>query len=144
MCSSDLKGDFVVGMQLLDTSNAEHAKLHTVLKAAKAEVDAREGRLKMARRIGVALAASILVIVSGASFWINSARQDAVTAQGVAEEQKGIAEDQKKIAVANEAEAVKQEGIAVEQRDRAVTAEKETATERDRAITAKQDRKSVV
>jgi WD40 repeat protein/serine/threonine protein kinase len=132
------KGDFVVGMQLLDTSNAEHAKLHTVLKAAKAEVDAREGRLKMARRIGVALAASILVIVSGASFWINSARQDAVTAQGVAEEQKGIAEDQKKIAVANEAEAVKQEGIAVEQRDRAVTAEKETATERDRAITAKQ------
>ena len=106
------KGDFDLGMSLLETNDDEHARLHAVLKAAKAEVDARAGRLKMARRIGIALAASILVIVSGAAFLIESARQDAVTAQGVAVDQKKIADDQKKIAVANEAEAVKQTEIA--------------------------------
>ena len=120
------KGDYDLGMSLLDTSPPEHAQLYRELQTAKAEVDARAKRLKTAMRVGQALVASIAVIVTGAAFWINSERAEAVKQRGIALvnekeaiRQEGIARNERDEADRQRSEAIRQEGIAKDQRDEA-------------------------
>jgi WD40 repeat protein len=126
------KGDFDLGLSLIDPDNPEHADLQRRMLAAKRERDARQQRLKALKRIVVGGVAAFMVVVSGAAVWINIARQEAVRAKALAEisekeavKQKGIAEAQEKIAKDNEAKAVANELIAKEERDKALEAKKQ-------------------
>lgn len=59
------KGDFDLGLSLLDESREEHAPLRKELLSAQHERDARQQRLRNVRRLAVALLMLIIVVVSG-------------------------------------------------------------------------------
>jgi WD40 repeat protein/serine/threonine protein kinase len=125
------KGDYDLGVSLLDASLPEHVAVHDQLRAAQREREARQQRLKLAKRAIVGLAASIFAIGTVAFLWIRSERDEAHRQRGIAQdnfveaekqrniavEQKDIANEQRGIAQTNFEEAEKQRKIAVEQKD---------------------------
>lgn len=117
------KGDYDLGLSLLDAAESANQGLIKQLNIAKAERESRQRRLRTARRIGVVLAASILVIVSGAFFWIRKEAERARAAEVVAKaerqealRQKGVAEKERTRAIASQTEAENQRKFADEQR----------------------------
>ena len=66
------KGDYDLGLSLLDANIPQHQPLLTEILAAKRDRDARQQRLKTARRIGVALLATIVVVVTVAFFMVQA------------------------------------------------------------------------
>lgn len=139
------KGDFDLGASLLDPNNAEHRAILDEIEAGRREREARQQRLRTAKRVGVALAATVFVVVTVAFFWIRAEAHRARTAEGIALEQRNIAERQTLVAqqqraIAEEqreeakkqtliarserAEAVKQKNIADEQRAKAELAQR--------------------
>ena len=130
------KGDFDLGASLLSLENPAHVQFHDTIMAAQRERNARNQRLKTYKRIGFALAATVLFVILGAAVFIEGARQVAVKARDDALAAKTAAEQ------AKEAEA-EQRNIAVQalsdvetQRDRAVSAEGVAKRERDNAVAA--------
>ena len=139
------KGDFDLGASLLDPNNAEHRAILAEIDAGRREREARQQRLRAAKRVGAALAATVFVVVTVAFFWIRAEAHRARVAEGIALEQRNIAERQtiiaqqqraiaeeqreeaKKqtlIAQSERAEAVKQKNIADEQRVKAELAQR--------------------
>jgi len=100
--------DYDLGASLLDTHDPSHADLCRKIAAAKRERDARQQRLKNAKRMGVGLLALLLIVITGFSFWVQ----------------------------AKERRARNAETVAKVDRDRAIAAEKTTGKERDRAKAA--------
>ncbi len=114
------KADYDLGASLLDRGNPGHEELYVKIDEARQERDARQRRLKTARRIGVALVALIFLIVTAAAFWINF--------------EKGIAEHERDKAVAAE----QKERAA---KDAAVAAEKSERLAKESALAAEQAEK---
>jgi hypothetical protein len=69
--SAEAKGDFDLGMSLLDQTVPEQQDMYGRLQAAAEERDARISRIARLKKIGIGLVASILVIVSGATYAVN-------------------------------------------------------------------------
>ena len=116
------KGDFDLGMSLLDASIEQHKKLYDQLDQAKQTVLARERQLEEQKRRSARLSKVIrttvavaLLIVSALGGYAEVQRQDAVKQKGIAETKQKEAEaakeaeaEQKLIAQANFEEAEKQ------------------------------------
>jgi hypothetical protein len=137
--SAERKGDFDLGLSLVNKKEPAHAAVIEKLEKSRAERESRQRRLRTARRVGLALVATIFVIITGAFFWIRSeaaralaAEKVAVKAEKVAVEQKGVAEEQR-------TEAVRQKGVAEEQRTQAVAARQEEEKQRQAAELAKEE-----
>ena len=119
------KGNFDLAASLLDASIADHAALLVQIRAAQKEQDARQQRLKAAKRTGVALMAAICVVVTVAFFWIRSEYNRAEIA-------KNQAEVSEKAAIADKQEAEHQKSLAV-------AAQQTAETEKFAAIAARKD-----
>ncbi len=139
------KGDFDLGASLLDPNNAEHREILSQIEAGRREREARQQRLRTAKRVGFALAATVFLVVTVAFFWIRAEAERARIAEGIALEQRNLAERQSLIAsqqkaiaeqqreearkqtviAQNErAEAIRQKNIADDQRSKAQTAQR--------------------
>ncbi len=152
------KGDYDLGASLLIADDPQHQSLLEEISAARQERDARQQRLKTAKRIGAGLVATTLVVITVAFFWIRAEADNARKAEGVAEfkrreavqqreiadrktreaqeqrllaqQQAEIARQQKKIAEQQTDEAVRQKGVADQQRSRAEIAQRSAETAR--------------
>lgn len=71
------KGDYDLGISLLDQAVPEHHNLHVLLKAAQTERDARQQRLKFLNRAAKTLVAMVIVGGTVAFFWIKGERDRA-------------------------------------------------------------------
>jgi WD40 repeat protein/serine/threonine protein kinase len=109
------KGNFELAASLLDETNLDQAPLLREIQAAQKEQDARQQRLKTAKRIGAFLVATILVVVTVAFFWIKSEYNRAEKAKIAAQESANSAIKEKK-------EAERQQSIAVSAKEEAVHA----------------------
>lgn len=132
--SARRKGDFDLGLSLLEEKNSEHAALRTELIAAQNERVARQKRLVFLKRAAIGLVASVLVIVSVAAVWIR------------AEQKKAVAEAKRATQEADRAtleadRATKAEGLAVAEAQRATTAEKLALSEKSKAEAAAEEEK---
>ena len=139
------KGDFDLGMSLLDVKIPEHKALYDELLDAKNTVLARERQLEeqkaaraRLRRIMTVGTVAALIMMSGLAGWAYMEREEAVKQRLIAVEsekeakrQEGIAKDQKVLAEANEQKAV----VA---RNDAIEAQKQEAEQRELAEKAKE------
>jgi hypothetical protein len=85
------KADFDLGISLLDADDPQHRSLREELAAGQRERDARQQRLKNAKRIVTGLAAAMAIVVTGALVVINREKDRALVAEGEAKEQRDIA-----------------------------------------------------
>jgi WD40 repeat protein/serine/threonine protein kinase len=120
------KGDLDLAASLLDDNQTEHQALIKRIEKAKAERNARQRRLRMAKLSVAALLALVVTTITVAFFSVRSQRNKAVVAQQneavqrhvaeekkqEADEQRSVAEKQTGIAQKQEAEATRQAGIA--------------------------------
>lgn len=109
--------DYELGLSLLRDDQTEHRSLIRQLRQAQHERDQRIARLRAARRIGLALAAAIFAIVTGAFFWIRHEANRARQAELVAVQQRRQAVDQRRLAdlERRRAEAARHEAVAAHQ-----------------------------
>lgn len=101
---AERKADYDLGASLLTDADPEQQALRQTILAAARERDARQGRLRNAKRLLVALAATMVVVVSAAYFQVRRDRDLAVAA----EHQATIERDKAEVA-RSEAEAARQE-----------------------------------
>ncbi|MCC7476220.1 MAG: protein kinase [Pirellulales bacterium] len=130
------KGDLDLAASLLDPHEAEHAPLLERIERARAERNARQRRLKMAKRAVGVLVATVVVLVSAFSVFFRMERDKAVEARNEADVQRGIAVKQKN-------EADRQRGIAIEQKNeadvqRGLAVEQKNEADRQRGIAVEQ------
>jgi WD40 repeat protein len=117
------RGDYELGLSLLDMSIEEHQPLIAQLRKSQIERDQRIQRLKTARRAGLALVATIFAIVTTSFFWIRSEAEKARLAEGIAQVER--------------ADALFQKGVADEQRAEAISARLNEERERLKADEAR-------
>ena len=132
-----VKGDFDLGISLLDPSNPEHQELLSQLKAAQQEREARVHRIRAMKRIGVMMAVLFIVVVSGFSYWVNLEREEAVRQKTIAEENEAEAKRQEIEAIAQRQEADRQRDIATENEEEAKRQEKIARENEAKALAAK-------
>ncbi|HEX4414190.1 MAG TPA: protein kinase, partial [Lacipirellulaceae bacterium] len=139
------KGDLDLAASLLDAKQPEHQALFKRIDKARAERNARQRRLRLAKQAVAGLIVGIIATVSIAYFQVSRARDVAVEQKQIAEdakrneetqknaaiEAKKLAEDakvaeekQKNAAVAAKEEASQQRDIAQDQKEKAVAAER--------------------
>lgn len=149
------KGDFDLGSSLLDPAIPEHANVAAQIEEARREREAKQHRLKAAKRAVITLAAVIFVTVCGASgvFYMLKKEADQQRDFAVAAEKTAVAAEKsavaaKLVAVEAEQEAKKQKGIAEEnareatkQRDIAFNAKEDATNQRDIARKQEQEAK---
>lgn len=130
------KGDFDLGLSLLKEEKPSHAELIDKIRSSQSERDARQQRLRTAKRVFVGMLAVFLFVVTGAFFWIRAEANYAREAEAVAESERDTAILERKkaddaraleeIARKKAEDAKKQEEIALTQakidRDKAVDA----------------------
>ena len=128
------KGDFDLGASLLkDTEgDAEQIALLEELDTARAERDARQRRLRNAKRLAAALVAAVVAITTFSYFAVRQQRNAAIAARQEAETQRERAEE-------NEEIAITEKQIADEQRQAAVAAREQEATARAAAEQAREE-----
>ncbi len=131
-CALD-KGDLDLAASLLDTGHAEHQALLKRIDKARAERNARQRRLRLAKLAVAGLLATVVTTITIAFFSVRAQRNKAVVARQDAEHQRGIAEEKKTEADQQRARAEEQTGIAVEQRKVAEDQTQIAVTERQRA-----------
>jgi len=102
------KGDYDLGATLLIPGEPEHESLRAEIAAAREERDARQQRLKAAKRIGVGLVATIFAVITVAFFWIRAEAENARKAEAVADQKRREAVEQKQIADLKTVEANEQ------------------------------------
>ncbi|MGH2604817.1 MAG: protein kinase domain-containing protein, partial [Dehalococcoidia bacterium] len=126
------KGDYELGIGLLDLALPSHATLHREIQDAIAERDARQQRLNAARRIGRCLIALVFVVVTGAAVWVNSERREAerqreqaVLALDEAERQTEIANEQRALVEKQRLIAEQRRREAEDAREQAIAGEQE-------------------
>ena len=147
------KGDFDLGMSLLNVELPAHKTLFDELLDAKNTVLARERQLEeqkaaraRLRRIMTIGTVAALVMMSGLAGWAYMEREEAVKQRLIAVENEKEAVRQEGIAKDNEVEALRQKGLAEEQKliaeaneQKAVEAQKQEAAQRLLAVKAKDD-----
>ncbi len=133
--SAERKGDYDLGMSLLDETDPDHVNLRRKLIESQNDRIARQRRLIFLKRAATGLVAAVFFIVTGSAVWIRQEQQKAIKeadrakfAENVAVQQKQLAqsaaEEEKKakeLAIVSEKEAVKQREVAEAQRQIAVT-----------------------
>ena len=126
------KGDYDLGLSLLSEEEPTHAELIKQIKEDQSERDARQHRLRTAKRVFVGMVAAVLFIVTGAFFWIRAEANRAIKAEAVAETERDTAISERK--KADEARA--QEAI---EREKAVESEKVARAEKEKADIARME-----
>ncbi len=135
--SARRKGDFDLGLSLLEENEAEFAPLRAQLLADKLEREARAGRLTAVKRMAAGLAVVVFLTVTTAFFWIKYEADNARKAEGIAKSEKKAADearDQEKDAK-QQALAAKDE--AEKKRLEAETAQKQEAVARQEAVVSR-------
>lgn len=133
------RGDFELGLSLLDAEDAQHAEVISQLEAGRKERQSRQRRLKLLKGAVAALIAAVLAVVGYAYVAVSEQRDIAVKARDEAVTQRDRAEKQEKIAIEQKERAVIAEADAIEQRDKAVTAEAEAVTQKNKAVAAEKE-----
>ncbi len=106
------KGDFDLGISLLQQGDPRHEALRAEIVAAQSERDARRQRLRRAKQMMFALAALVFVSVTSGIVLVSIQKAEA-------DRQRGLAEASERVAQQEKAEAIKQRGIAVLQKSEA-------------------------
>ena len=148
------KGDYDLGLSLLNEDEPKHQEIIGRLRQSQGERESRQRRLRTARRMGIALVGTIFLIVTGAFFWIRAEAERARAAEVVAikekaeaERQKAVAEDQRAKAIAAQQEEAKQRKFAEEQQQKAIAAQQRSQAakvaeeQQQKAIAAQQKAK---
>ncbi len=120
------KGDYDLGLSLLNEQEPSHTELIEKIRSDQSERDARQQRLRTAKRVFVGMLATVLFVVTGAFFWIRAEANRAVAAEKVAETERDTAVEERK--KADEARA--QETIALK---KSVESEKQAIAEKEKA-----------
>jgi len=144
------RGDFDLGISLLDNldeQDPQRNKLHQRLQTGARDRDRQESWRRNAKRIGLALVATIFVVIIGSFFWVLRAEGIAVKEKEEADRQRGIAVEQKGIAVDRKKEADRQKGIAIDQKEEAdrqkgIAVEQTKEANRQRTIAEKNEEKA--
>ncbi len=145
------KADFELGLSLLDAENPTHRTLWRQLDAGQRERDARQQRLKNAKRVAAGMAAAMAIVISTALFVVNREKDRAIAAEGEAKEQRDLAvvaegraresEQEAKQSAEREKFAADREKVAAEQARLAETQAREAeGVARDAEGQARRDR----
>ncbi len=132
------KGDLDLAASLLDPTHSEHQTLLKRIDKARAERNARQRRLRLAKIAVAALLAVVVTTITIAFFSVRAQRNKAIIARQNEAQQRQVAEEKKKEADQQRTRAEQQTGIAVEQRKVAEDQTKIAVSERQRAEQAKQ------
>ncbi len=139
------KGDFDLGVSLLDTQRDEHRDVLLQLDKGRLERESRKRRIKLLKGAVAALIVAVIGIVSVAYAAVRSQRDEAVAQRERAESEKtraikaeGQAQENFKDAEAAREVAVTQEALAKSETVRAVAAEGEAKTNLVKAETERQ------
>jgi WD40 repeat protein/serine/threonine protein kinase len=111
------KGDYDLGASLLDPALSEHAPLLQQIRAAQVEREARQRRLKTAKRAVLALVGLILLIVTAGLLAVNYQRGVAIAERDRAREARLAAEraqEQEQLARLDAEQAQEEERVAKE------------------------------
>jgi WD40 repeat protein/tRNA A-37 threonylcarbamoyl transferase component Bud32 len=131
------KGDFDLGASLLIAGDPEHEAVASRIEAAKREREARQQRLKNAKRIAVGLVATVFVVVTVALFFINQQRNLAIKAGEEARAAEIVAINEGKAARAAEKVAIDEGKKARAAEKDAIEKGEEARQQRDQATMAK-------
>jgi WD40 repeat protein len=144
------KGDYELGISLLDSQNSEHASLQAELEASQRERDARQKWLTRFKRIAAALVILVFGVISVSLYLVaqaknqeTAARMQAVEDRDAAQRAEKAARDareqeirQKNKAIAAEAKARQEEVLARAAEAKAKSAEEEERKQKLIAIDA--------
>ncbi|MGD9723904.1 MAG: protein kinase [Pirellulales bacterium] len=144
------KGDFELGISLLDQHDPQHTGVLGELTSAKRERDARQKWLTRFRRIAAGLVLLVLAVITGALLFVNQAKnresvakqqairdkQAAEVARTEAQRAQAEEEKQKNNAIAAQQEALRQEAAA---RKAEVAASQARDQEREQRLLAVQN-----
>jgi len=136
--SARRKGDFDLGLSLLDPANADHATLRQELLDAQADRLARQKRLIFLKRMAGGLAVAVFMIVSTAAVLIHNSRQEAVVARDAAIESRKQEANAKQLAVTERDRAREAETAARTAEQRALQAQAKEAEAREVAVREKE------
>ncbi|MCA9229491.1 MAG: protein kinase [Planctomycetales bacterium] len=114
------RGDFDLGISLLDAGNDQHRELLERLESGRRERESRHRRVKILKATVAGLVVAVVGIVSVAYVAVRTQRDKAIEAEAAAV----VARDQ----------AVKSEAAAVAARDKEAIAKQEAEVARDRAV----------
>jgi WD40 repeat protein len=139
------KGDYDLAASLLDEKIAEHEPLLKEIREAQRERDARQQRLKTARRVGVALLVTVIVVVTVAFFIVQAEKDKATKSEAEAIAAKADAlnkkdeADRQRIAADNaKADALAKKEEADRQREAADHAKADAVAQKKEAVSAKE------
>lgn len=145
------RGDLDLAGTLLTANDPAHEETRTAILGAIHEREQKARRFAMLKRVSVAAACLLFVVVTGAAVWINGERAEALRQKGIAETKEqeavvaqGVAESERQKAVeANDALAVqvveteKQRDRAEDEREKADIARMKAEVEEQKALDAK-------
>lgn len=127
------KGDYDLGLSLLEETNPDHAELHRKILAAQLEREVRQQRLRRTKRLVAALGLFLVVGATIAAFFINEARKDADGQREIAEQQAVVAEEQRGIAEKQTEVAEFEKRVADQERTKAVAARDDAVKQKKKA-----------
>ena len=133
------RGDFELGLSLLDPQDVEHSAVISKLEAGRKERESRKRRITFLKRAVVALIAAVIAIIGYSYREVSKQRDIAIEARGIAEQERDNAETQRLRAEREKERAVVAEADAVKQKDLAVAAEAEAVKQKDIAVAAEEE-----
>ncbi len=140
------RGDFELGVSLLDPEIPQHAALCKELEAGQQERDARQKWLSRFKRIAAGLAAAVVGVITVALVLVTTAKNREAEQRRLAEqqtvianEQRSKAEEQSQIANRERTKAEEQTVIANQQRQKAEQQTRLAEQQRELAIAAEQE-----
>ncbi len=135
--SARAKGDFDLAISLLDEDDPAQGELRAEVAGALRERQTRKQRLKSVKRVAVALAITVFVVVSAAYLEIRKQRDRAETSRQVAVAAKDLAEQKRRGEARARREADESRAAAVTARDEADRKREEAEVARREAETAR-------
>jgi len=135
--SARRKGDFDLGLSLLDGKLLEHEGLKKLLLQDKQEREARKQRIAMQRKMLAGLAVAFMAAVTVGFFWVSYEADRARKAEKVARDEKDAADIARKQEEVAKKDALTARDLAEEKRIEAETARTQEAVARKDAVTAR-------
>ncbi|WP_437205088.1 protein kinase domain-containing protein [Planctomicrobium sp. SH664] len=133
------KGDYDLGATLLREDQPSQRELLNKIRTAKAEREARQHRLRLAKQLMAGLGILLFAVITTALLWIRSERNFAIEQKQIAEEQEKIAVEQKQIALEQRQVAIDERNRAEQARLQALAAEKVALAAREQEASARQE-----
>ncbi len=131
------KGDYDLGLSLLDQKHSGQAELYRKIQRALADREARQQRLRRTKRLVAALGVLIVAGATIAAAVINEARKEAHGQREIAEQQAQVAEEQRGIAQEQTKLAQNEKLLADQERKKAEAARDEAVIQKGKAETAR-------